>query len=92
MGTNYYIGDPSKEVKHIGKRSAVGGGNCKFTFATELFDDVDGPTVKDKFEYIRYLYHHKDNLYDEYGNKISYSEFFKEIENDVIAFLDGEFC
>lgn len=60
MGTNYYI--------HLGKRTADGGGKCRFYVALD-------PEVPEQWGGLTVI--------DEYGAEQPYSEFLHTIANDT---------
>lgn len=81
MGTNYYVKHKNRKVRqedlHIGKRSY----GWEFNFqAIEEDDYYNIPKISTKKQWFEYLINHKDEIFNEYDENISFREFIEIVE------------
>lgn len=92
MGTNFYLNKEKSSNKkhtttvektHIGKRSSIGNGKCRFIFTDYYTNWV---------EYLEENINTFDVITDEYGSEYLISEFLDEIKDFSFSISCNEFC
>jgi len=84
MGTNYYLKFKERKINqpdlHIGKKSY----GWQFSFQAHESDEYyDIPNLKSKKEYESFLKKHKDEIFNEYNENISFDDFFDIVHSSM---------